>query len=97
MRQSEDSDGFIMNSLEEGALGDPVLAGNLVYYLDGRQQPYSGQCSWGGASWRAKWYSSTGPGRVGRAHCADATQAGPSVSSCFGSSMETMSVETKHA
>ena len=31
-----DSDGFIMNRLEEGALGDPVLAGNLVYNLDGR-------------------------------------------------------------
>jgi hypothetical protein len=25
-----DSDGFVMNRLEEGALGDPVLAGNLV-------------------------------------------------------------------
>ena len=25
-----------MNRLEEGALGDPVLAGNLVYNLDGR-------------------------------------------------------------
>jgi hypothetical protein len=24
-----DSDGFVMNRLEEGALGDPVLAGNL--------------------------------------------------------------------
>ena len=31
-----DSDGFIMNRLEEGALGDPVLAGNLVSDLDGR-------------------------------------------------------------
>jgi len=33
-----DSDGFIMNRLEEGALGDPVLAGNLVYNLDGRRR-----------------------------------------------------------
>ena len=30
-----DSDGFVMNRLEEGALGDPVLAGNPVYNLDG--------------------------------------------------------------
>ena len=27
-----------MNRLEEGALGDPVLAGNLVYNLDGRRR-----------------------------------------------------------
>ncbi len=33
-----DSDGFIMNCLEEGALGDSVLAGNLVYNPDGRQR-----------------------------------------------------------
>jgi hypothetical protein len=25
------SDGFLLNSLEEGTLGDPVLAGYLVY------------------------------------------------------------------
>ncbi len=33
-----DSDGFfiMMNRLEEGALGGSVLAGNLVYNLDGR-------------------------------------------------------------
>ncbi len=30
------SDGILMNRLEEGALGDPVLAGNLVYNPDGR-------------------------------------------------------------
>ena len=30
--------GCIMNRLEEGALGDPVLAGNLVYNLDGRRR-----------------------------------------------------------
>ena len=30
-------DGFIMNLLEEGALGDPVRAGNLVYNLDVRR------------------------------------------------------------
>ncbi len=30
------SDGFLMNRLEEGTLGGPVLAGNLVYNLDGR-------------------------------------------------------------
>jgi hypothetical protein len=30
-----DLDGFSrMKRLEEGALGDPVLAGNIVYYLD---------------------------------------------------------------
>jgi hypothetical protein len=33
-----DSDGFLMNRLEEGALGGPVLAGNLVYNLDGRRR-----------------------------------------------------------
>ena len=33
-----DSDGFKMNRLEEGALGDPVLAGNLVFNLDGRRR-----------------------------------------------------------
>ncbi len=27
-----------MNSLEEGALGDPVLAGNLVFNPDGRRR-----------------------------------------------------------
>ena len=31
------SDGFLMNRLEEGALGDPVLAGNLVFDPDGRR------------------------------------------------------------
>jgi hypothetical protein len=31
------SDGFSMNRLEEGALGGPVLAGNLVYNPDGRR------------------------------------------------------------
>jgi len=31
------SDGFLMNRLEEGALGGPVLAGNLVYNPDGRR------------------------------------------------------------
>ena len=31
------SDGFVMNRLEEGALGDPVLAGNLVFNPDGRR------------------------------------------------------------
>jgi hypothetical protein len=32
------SDRFKMNRLEEGALGDPVLASNLVYNLDGRRR-----------------------------------------------------------
>jgi hypothetical protein len=38
----QDSDGFLMNRLagagEEGALIGPVLAGNLVYNLDGRRR-----------------------------------------------------------
>jgi hypothetical protein len=38
----QDSDGFAMNRLEEGALGDPVLAGNLVLYPNGRRSPQMG-------------------------------------------------------
>jgi hypothetical protein len=38
----QDSDGFVMNRLEEGALGDPVLAGNVVLYPDGRRLQHMG-------------------------------------------------------
>ena len=34
-----DSDGFVMNRLEEGALGDPVLAGNSMITLMGTADP----------------------------------------------------------
>ena len=34
----QESDRFIMSRLEECALGDPVLAGDLVYNLDGRRR-----------------------------------------------------------
>jgi hypothetical protein len=34
-----DSDGFVMNCLEEGTLGYPVLAGNLVSNQNGRRSP----------------------------------------------------------
>jgi hypothetical protein len=37
-----DSDVFAMNRLEEGALGDPVLAGNLVLNPNGRRSPRMG-------------------------------------------------------
>ena len=37
-----DADGFVMNRLEEGALGDPVLAGNLVLNPNGRRSPRLG-------------------------------------------------------
>jgi hypothetical protein len=32
-----DSDGFLMNHLEDGTLGYPVLAGDLVLGQDGRR------------------------------------------------------------
>ncbi len=34
-----DSDGFFMNRLEEGVLGDPVLAGNLILNPNGCRSP----------------------------------------------------------
>ncbi len=37
-----DSDGFVMNRLEEGELGDPLLAGNLVLTPNGRRSPQLG-------------------------------------------------------
>ncbi len=41
-RTVQDSDGFVMNRLEEGAFGDPVLAGNLVLNPNGRRSQRMG-------------------------------------------------------
>ncbi len=38
----QDSDGFLMNCLEEGASGDPVLAGNLVLDPNGHRSQRMG-------------------------------------------------------
>jgi hypothetical protein len=48
-----DSDGFVMTRFGEGALGDPVLAGNLVFSRDGRRrQSLQGLVgSWGKANY----------------------------------------------
>jgi hypothetical protein len=61
-----------MNRLEEGALGDPVLAGNSLTLMGTADPPVASEQLGRSKLGRAV-HSSTDPGRIGWADGADAT------------------------